>query len=494
MSAQDKNQDVRQQILKVLTNSKLDPNEQRTKVAKCVVEALSKLGRFYFHRDRADFSSAMFFDAGRKFLEFIRSDRFQAALSQWLGINRADQLFRYISAEVETAALRGPHTTGIIPEAFWAARPGAIYLSNGDGGVVKITATEILPCDNGIDGVVFATGRVLAPWRLTAPVDPFDRCALFRDVRCLASHGTDLLRLWMYSMPTIPGSKPPLCFVGDIGSGKTKLAKGIAELWGIPTVAAKVEERGEDSFWVNVNGGGLLILDNADSRTRWLPDALANATTDGCTERRKLYTDSEKVVLRARAWIGITTANPMFASDAGLADRLLVIRMGRRTGETKDEILSQEIAENRDGILSHIAQTLRSALADQGPIPGGLNARHPDFAAFAVRIGRALGRQGEAIAALQAAESDKSAFCLENDAFGVALTGYLREQPTFSDTANQLASRLNFWNTDSNSNPWTAKGVGKRLTLLWPHLEKVLTVAKRQTDRKGITTFTLKLG
>lgn len=60
------------------------------------------------------------------------------------------------------------------------------------------------------------------------------------------------------------------------------------------------------------------------------------------------------------------------------------------------------------------------------PTPTGLNRRHPDFAAFAVRLGRALGREAEAIAALQHAEADKSAFCLENDSIGAALLAYLR--------------------------------------------------------------------
>ena len=45
-------------------------------------------------------------------------------------------------------------------------------------------------------------------------------------------------------------------------------------------------------------------------------DAVAAAATEGCREGRKLYTDSERITLRARAWICLTTPNPTFASDA----------------------------------------------------------------------------------------------------------------------------------------------------------------------------------
>lgn len=60
--------------------------------------------------------------------------------------------------------------------------------------------------------------------------------------------------------------------------------------------------------------------------------------------------------------------------------------------------------------------------------PSGLNLRHPDFAAFAVRVGRALGRETEAISALRYAEADKSAFCVENDDFGLAISTLLQNE------------------------------------------------------------------
>jgi hypothetical protein len=277
---------------------------------------------------------------------------------------------------------------------------------------VKITAGKVELVDNGTDAVLFSAGNTLAAWKLTAPQDPFVTCSLFSGANCAAKHGPDLIRLWTFSLPTCPPSKPPLCAAGDVGSGKTALAKGIAGIYGLQFVANKAEDNGENSFWASLDAGGLFTLDNCDTRNPWLADAVAAAATDGCSQRRRLYTDADRVTLRPRAWLCLTTANPTFASDAGLADRLLVARMNRRTDETSDSALWAEIAQHRDAALSFIAHTLATALADTAPVPAGLNQRHPDFAAFAVRIGRAIGRESEAVAALRSAELDKSAFCI----------------------------------------------------------------------------------
>ena len=486
-------EDIRGTIVALLTNGDLSTAEKRHRIGEVVVAALAQRGRFFFHAELRDYESAMFFDGERKRLERIRSDSFTAWLSDWLRVNRADQSYAFIRAAVETAAMSGPHTTGIVPEAFWASRMGAVYLSNGDGRLVKISADGASLADNGADGVLFPVGRTLVPWKLTAPCDPFESCALFRDAHADAHHGPDLLRLWLYSLPTNPRCKPPLCLAGEIGSGKTRLVKGFAELFGLPFIAQKVEEESESHFWPAIDQGGLFTLDNADTRCRWLADALANAATDGCSQRRRLYTNAETVTLRARAWIAVTTANPTFASDAGLADRLLLVRMGRRAGDTSDGQLTDEIQAARDGALSHIADTLRKALADTSPTPGGLNQRHPDFAAFAVRIGRALNREAETIAALQLAESDKAAFCLENDPIATALLAYLRTAGAFTGQAADLVPKLRAVDpTLDDPRPLTAKRLSKRIAALWPHLERALKSARKDTDRKGFVVFSFK--
>jgi hypothetical protein len=164
--------------------------------------------------------------------------------------------------------------------------------------------------------------------------------------------------------------------------------------------------------------------------------------------------------------------------------------MERRGEGTSDAALGDEIRAARDAGLSHIAETLRRALADTAPTPPRLNARHPDFAAFAVKIGRALGREAEAVAALQAAESDKSAFCLENDSVASALLAYVGQAGSFTGSAKELLPHL--VELDDDLGEWlTAKKLGKRLSALWPHLQHALQ-AEKGLDRNKVWRFTFQ--
>jgi 5S rRNA maturation endonuclease (ribonuclease M5) len=478
--------DVRKLIVAALTDKNATARDQRQTIANGVVDALEKRGRFFYDADLRSFATAMYFDGQRKCLLRIQSDAFLAWLADWTGINRAENLFAFVAAGIETAALTETRSTGISPVAYWAQREGRIYISNGDAALCRITPGQVEMLPNGSDDVLFPAGRTLPPWKLTDAADPFVTCSLFNSIQADASNAIDLVKLWTFSLPTCPRSKPPLCLFGAIGAGKTRLALGIAEFYGLPATAAKVEDRLEGDFWPAVHAGGLFILDNADTRTKWLPDALANASTAGAVARRRLYTDGDLVTLRANAWIAVTTAHASFAADPGLADRLMVVRLRRREGTTSDEALSAQIAKNRDAGLSFVAQTLARGLADTAPTPA-LNARHPDFASFAIRIARALDIESQGVAALSAAERDKSMFCLQNDTLGAALLAHVTGAVVVEGDAGAVRTILA--QHDNTIGDWSNKSVGRRLMALWPHIESVFKAKK--IERQGYKVFTI---
>ena len=466
----------------------LTPGERRQEMAIAVLEKLHTCGRFFFHAEHRDFATAMFFDSTRKLLLPIADDRFLAWLSALIGINRTERSFQFILTAIQDEALTGK-TTGLLPESFWAARPGALYLSNGDGHLVKITAEAVTQADNGTDEILFASGDTLKPWKLVEPRNPFEHCTLFKSMSTTAPHGKLLFELWVCSMASNQRTKPPLVLSGPVGSGKTRLAVGVAELFGLPPRITAITKNGEEDFWTQANAGGMVCYDNADTRTDWLPDALAAAATDGTREKRRLYTDTARIVQRSRAWAIITSANPTFASDAGLADRLLVVRLERRTDETAEAALSDEIAAHRDAGLSWIAELLSVALADKAAVPGGMNKRHPDFAFLSVRLGRAMGREQDVLAALQNAEADKSTFNLENDDIGVSVIGLMENDGSFSGTASELLAKL-ISIDPSFEGKLSVKRLSKRLNRLWPHLVSMFS-AKQEKHHANLISYSL---
>lgn len=481
---------IRAELWRIFQIPKLSATERNRLQCDAVVEWLHQRGKFYHLATKPDFNGSMYFDGERKLLLHIRADAFLAWLSDLLGMNRGERGFLLVQSAVETESLTD-RATAIEPARYWAGHlPGAVYISNGPGHIVKITSGGVAMVDNGTDGVLFSSESVLPPWNLADPVDPFETCTIFSDMSVAAPHGKLLFQLWAMSLPTDQRTKPPLTLSGTVGSGKTRVIVGIFELYGLPPRVGAVTKSGENDFWAAMDGGGLCCFDNADTRVDWLPDALAAAATAGCQEKRRLYTDSERVILRPRSWVAVTSANPSFAADAGLSDRLLVVRLNRRKGGTAEAKLSDEVLAARDAGLSWICRMISAALADTAPVPDGLNQRHPDFAAFAARLGRAMGCEAETVAALQAAEADKSLFNLENDFIGMAILESMRGGEPFNGTAAELLERLK--TTDpSLEGQLSTKRLSKRMKKLWPHIEAVFN-AKQEDGHGGILRFSLK--
>jgi len=478
--------DIRSHLWSLIQNRNMSSEDRHRAVADAVIQWLHSRGTFYY-TDRSDFASVMFFDSPRKLLLSIQSDLFLAWLADELAINRASKQFSFIQKGSETEGLTS-RSIRIEPARYWAATDGRIFLSCGPGQMVRISAGRVEMVDNGTDGVLFPAESTLPSFRLTTPLNPFQACSLFREMNVVSEHARLLLMLWTIALPTDQRTKPPLCLAGDIGSGKTRLAVGICQLFGLPERTATVTRTGQDDFWATVNAGGMCCFDNVDTRNEWFPDAMAAAATGGTQEKRKLYTDDGRVSLKANAWICLTSTNPTFASDAGLADRLLVVRLNRRTGNTAESALTDEILEHRDAGLSWVAETLSRALAERRPVTKSFNKRHPDFGVQCIRIGRALNIEPDVTEALFRAEADKSIFAVENDWLGSVLVDVLK-MGQFHGTASQLQTRL-FAADPGLAGVLNVKKLGKRLDKMWQHLSSVFDCRREFDKHLGAMRYT----
>jgi hypothetical protein len=468
------------EINSALTDSSMKANDRNNEISRIVVGLLHRFGYFYHVINKMEFGSVYYFDKRKKSLLLIQSDEFNAEISERFGINRASPIFKYVMAECETEGL-SKRATSIKLSAFWERKGNNIYITNSPGTMIKVTKNSIGLVDNGTDGVLFPKGSTLKEWTYTKDdaKDPFETCELFKTISTTESYMKTLFKIWVLSHPTNPLCKPPLCATGSIGSGKTRLLIGVHELWGTPGSPEKcqTDKKGEEDFWILEDRGGFLLLDNVDSRISWLADAIATASTGGSSEKRTLHTNNGITKLEPNAWCSLTSANPKFAADAGISDRLMVVRLNRRTGETKETALKIDILNNRNSGLSWVCQTLSKALADTKEVPNQLNARHPDFADMAVRIGRQFTNQDAIVEALTLAEMDKSTFNMENDDIGATIKEYFEqtESKTLTGTAGEIVQQLKEIDPDigvtKNSKGLTAKGFGNRLKTIMPHLE-----------------------
>jgi len=125
-------------------------------------------------------------------------------------------------------------------------------------------------------------------------------------------------------------------------------------------------------------------------------------------------------------------------------------------------------------------------LADKTKVVDPVNLRHPDFGRLAIKIGRAIGCEKEAIEALEAAENDKSAFCLENNLWGSAIYEYVQERGELIGDAKTILDRLRESDRHLPEHK-TPRGLGRDIAGTIIHLRKVMDV--RLTEGRGRKIF-----
>ena len=402
-------------------DERLSADERRRIIDDTALDWMQRHGIFYRDLDNPCAAGVRYFYAATKEVFEVAADDFQSWLAVESGIDRIKNEFKSLIAACVDAGLRREYSRAVRFARFWESRDGNIYISNGAGEMARITAQGVEIVDNGTDNVLFSPKHICEPWTLldaARGVSPLE----MRVFGGISTPGNPLapllLLLWILAMPRNLKNKPPLSLCGDVGSGKTRTARAIFEMFGMTERINKANktEKGEEEFTVSVGYGGFTVLDNVDSGVKWLADSASHASTGGTQEKRKLYSDDELFFVKARSAVIFTSANPLYATDAGLADRLINIVFERPEGRaSSDDEISMEIAENRDAMMTWICNTLAGALrVDESP-PEGLNKRHPDWAKWCWKCGVAMGRREDAEMAMTRAEADKAVISVKSD-------------------------------------------------------------------------------
>lgn len=479
---------LRKQVL-IIMQSDLKDKAQPT--IRLITDTLIEMGQFYRPLRNPTFAECSFFTRLISRIQNINSDPFRAWLSDFSGMNMEWKLWKQLIAHIKAYALN--YGLPVETEAYWARREDAIYVSNGLG-MVKITGDNVELLEGGSDGILFE--HVCEPWDLHPPeesLDPFSTLTVFRNAK-LTESGLLLLKLWSYSLPALGLKKPVLSIKGPLRSGKTGLAGAVQSLYtgrGAHVISADAD-RVRDLI-LTIDNGGVMIVDNYDRPIKTLPDLLAAASTGAVFEKRKLYSDLDRVSLRPRAAICLTSIAADFADDGGLADRLITVETTGALTDTVDRALADEIVQNRSACLSHIAWTLAVAMNDQADAPQ-VNRRHPDFSQVAVKIARALSVNEEAaVGVLEDNEWSKSLQAVELDPLGGALLEIVRQEDevtmgdSYVGTAVDIQRRLHDLGCQ-----FSTRTVGVRINNLWPHLQKVLNASRVELPRNAGYEYTFQ--
>ncbi|MCH7889409.1 MAG: hypothetical protein IIA00_09045 [Proteobacteria bacterium] len=396
---------LRQDVRRILANSKLNPTQKEDKVITLLREALEKEGQFY----RTDEGTALYFrNRDRKLLAIsTRADSpFGQLVSAFTDLsvkrgvmaNCLERLHAHVAEEAETVQ---PH--------FWAYNSldaDVIAINDFGGGMwVRRRGDTWTIKPNGDQGILFWTpSEQLEPWTPEFSTDPSVRDEDLFEWFLTHPHFADdvmtaqdqrLIYRALLLAPFFPSqnrTRPVLAHLGSKhqqqhDTGKTLWGKQIgAVLMGRRFLPTPVDssEKGKEALYLSLMHQPFVLLDNVDTEIPWLNDLLCVYATGGRLPRRKLYSDATLVHIEAHARLCLTSRKAHF-NRHDTASRTIPFRFQPITdAERKEEgALLEPILARRGqiwaGILAMVAQVQDALPTLHPPTP---SLRLADFDTF----------------------------------------------------------------------------------------------------------------
>jgi energy-coupling factor transporter ATP-binding protein EcfA2 len=287
-------------------------------------------------------------------------------------------------------------------------------------------------------------------------------------------------------------SRPILALLGQQGSGKSTLFHIIYTLIYGRHKSLNAISNTED-FDFLTSSDPLVVFDNVDTWSSWLPDRLALAASASDLVKRKLYTDTDTITMKRQAILGITAHEPKFGRP-DVVDRLLILNLQRREGFKPESELIERVHAARANLWGSIVKDCQKILATPNvsaeEIP---NFRISDFARVGARIAKALGIHSEFYAIIERLRASQVAFSLGEDDILVSgiqqfiarrtantpeyiSVGYLWEYITVFDKT--------FANTYKTSN-----ALSRKLITMEPNLKALFKIEHKYDTTRGIRTW-----
>lgn len=414
-------------------------------VAELIINDLRERSVFYKHNE-----IVYLFDIETKKLFAVNDDSTDLMLLlHKYGINRAENLYKYMLHEIRAEGLTNGQLSEIHKFSYYKPETYTLYLYNNASKVYKINSNKIELVDNGTDGILFIGDNSWEPFEI---VDIKQNHSLLDEVilnkinfeqdRLCKEERKLLFKVWMESLffENIMPTKPIMVFVGEKGSGKSiSLRKTGMLLFGKEFNVTPLGEKPSDFDAAAINAH-LLVIDNADSKCGWIDDKLATYATGASIETRKLYTNNEVIRIRPRCFLAITSRTPYFRRD-DVADRLIIMRVERYKEYRPENEVLQEVLENRNPILSEIIysiQKLIKVFQDKNDETYSTSFRMGDFAAFFIKAGEAEGKQNEVSRILNKLVDIQNDFTTEMDPLIDLLSYWIAENHGKAVTYEEL--------------------------------------------------------
>ena len=351
-----------------------------------------------------------------------------------------------------------------------------VFLRVGSGGdriFIDMATPEPRAIEVGPDGwsIVVDPPVHLVHSATAKPLpEPAPAVSRRRVVRCLARffgfRPTDdrfVLMLGFLMAPLMRrGPYPIMIFIGEQGSGKT--SRGRMLKLSIDPTRGNVRGRPKsaEDLAISVWRTLIAVFDNLSKLDQEMSDWLCRLSEGGALPKRKLFTDSEEVLIEAARPI-ILTAIPDIAQSGDLVDRSVFVHCDPLAEQLNEQELLDRFEAFRPDLLTYLLEATACALRRIGEMPKeheGL--RRGDWASWVEAAAPALGiRPGRFLEAYRRNQDQSVRYALAVDPVAAAVLALIEVRAAWSGEASSLHVELEAKAREQHSG---------RIPLGWPSL------------------------
>jgi hypothetical protein len=238
------------------------------------------------------------------------------------------------------------------------------------------------------------------------------------------------------------GSFPILALSGGQGSGKTTLTRRIRSLVDPNQAPARQRPRSEDDLIIASANGALLAFDNLSNIDGDLSDALCRLATGAGFSKRRLYSDSDEIIVEVRRPV-IVNGIADLVRMPDLADRAIFVDLPKRKGYTAEVELEAAFEENWPAILGALYSAVAASLKGHKSETASPGMRLVDFERWVRAAAEALELQADEVSrALVENRGLGDRMLIDDDVVASNLMKLLEADWTFRGTATQLLKEL----------------------------------------------------
>lgn len=324
-----------------------------------------------------------------------------------------------------------------------------------------------------VDALPIHFRRSGKPLPLPQPTTP-DFSKIWRYVNVAKEHRV-LVAAWILAALRPRGPYPALALVAEQGSGKSFTSRTLKAITDPSASPLRSPPKDEEDLLIAAISSWVIALDNLSGIDHKLSDALCRLATGGALATRRLYTNTDEVLIELQRPVILNGIDDI-ATRPDLAERCLHITLPPLQERATEEELKHGFQHDAGAIFAALLDALAMALERMTLVTLGSLPRMADFARFAAAGMPALGfTEAEFIEAYRQNQLGAIETGLESSAVGEALCSLMAHRSEWTGTTSDLLNRLREISDDDSTQSWprSARGLINALRRLAPSLRHV---------------------